>query len=63
VAAVVNLARQLGVDVTVDGVQTEDDLRATADAGCKLAQGGLFCGPAVPERFEAYLDSRRSSTI
>jgi diguanylate cyclase (GGDEF)-like protein/PAS domain S-box-containing protein len=61
VAAVVNLARQLGVDVAVDGVCDEQELQTVADAGCHLAQGPLFCPPSVPERLEAYLDTQRTA--
>jgi diguanylate cyclase (GGDEF)-like protein/PAS domain S-box-containing protein len=55
-AAVVNLAQQLGVEVSVQGVRNESELRAAINAGCRLGQGDLFCPPAVPERLEAYLD-------
>ncbi|MFG2045192.1 EAL domain-containing protein [Dactylosporangium sp. NPDC048998] len=61
VAAVVNLARQLGVDVAVDGVRDDDEQRTIAAAGCRLAQGPLFCAPSVPERVEAYLDTQRTT--
>jgi EAL domain-containing protein (putative c-di-GMP-specific phosphodiesterase class I) len=63
VAAVVNLAEQLGVEVAVSGVRTEPELRASVNAGCRLGQGDLFCPPAVTERLEAYLDSHRSATF
>jgi len=63
VAAVVNLAEQLGVEVAVSGVRTEPELRASVNAGCRLGQGELFCPPAVPERLEAYLDTHRSATF
>ncbi|WP_426504297.1 EAL domain-containing protein [Dactylosporangium sp. McL0621] len=61
VAAVVNLARQLGVDVAVDGVEEDAELTTITAAGCRLAQGALFCASAVPERLEAYLDSQRTA--
>ncbi|MGI5242976.1 EAL domain-containing protein [Dactylosporangium sp. CA-139066] len=60
VTAVVNLARQLGVEVAVEGVQQEAELRTITSAGCHLAQGPLFCPPSVPERLEAYLDAQRA---
>ncbi|MER7283303.1 EAL domain-containing protein [Dactylosporangium sp. NPDC000244] len=60
VAAVVNLARQLGVEVAVDGVRDDAELATITAAGCRLAQGSLFCAPSVPERLEAYLDTRRT---
>ncbi|MFD0576232.1 EAL domain-containing protein [Dactylosporangium darangshiense] len=60
VGAVVNLARQLGVEVAVDDVQQEAELRAITTAGCHLAQGSVFCPPCVPERLEAYLDTQRA---
>ncbi|MEU7871288.1 EAL domain-containing protein [Dactylosporangium sp. NPDC049140] len=59
VAAVVNLARQLGVEVAVDGVEADTELTTITAAGCRLAQGALFCASAVPERLEAYLDAQR----
>ncbi|WP_432973437.1 EAL domain-containing protein [Dactylosporangium sp. CA-233914] len=61
VAAVVNLARQLGIDVAVDGVRDDEELRTLTAAGCRLAQGTLFCGASVPERLEAYLDTQRAA--
>ncbi|HTJ36616.1 MAG TPA: EAL domain-containing protein [Dactylosporangium sp.] len=60
VGAVVNLARQLGVEVAVDDVQQEAELQAITTAGCHLAQGTVFCPPCVPERLEAYLDTQRA---
>ncbi|GAA3452530.1 hypothetical protein GCM10018962_43630 [Dactylosporangium matsuzakiense] len=60
VAAVVNLARQLGVEVAVDGVRDDEELETITAAGCRLAQGSLFCAASVPERMEAYLDTQRA---
>jgi EAL domain-containing protein (putative c-di-GMP-specific phosphodiesterase class I) len=61
VAAVVNLARQLGVEVAVDGVRDDEELASITAAGCRLAQGSRFCASSVPERLEAYLDTQRTS--
>ncbi|WP_433205218.1 EAL domain-containing protein [Dactylosporangium sp. CS-047395] len=61
VAAVVNLARQLGVEVAVNDVRDDQELTTITAAGCRLAQGSLFCATSVPERLEAYLDAQRTT--
>jgi diguanylate cyclase (GGDEF)-like protein/PAS domain S-box-containing protein len=61
VEAVVGFARQLGVDVAVDGLTSEAELFAALSAGCLLGQGDLFSQPLPPEHLEAYLDQHRTS--
>jgi diguanylate cyclase (GGDEF)-like protein len=52
VAAVVSLARDLGLHVTAEGVETEGQAERLRELGCPLAQGFYFGRPAPAE----YLD-------
>jgi len=51
------LARQLGVPVVAEGVETEDNLRMVRELGCEYAQGYFFARPmqatAVAELIES----------
>jgi EAL domain-containing protein (putative c-di-GMP-specific phosphodiesterase class I) len=49
VASIVELAHGLGLTVTAEGVETEDQLRYLADVGCDVAQGYLVGTPLAPE--------------
>jgi EAL domain-containing protein (putative c-di-GMP-specific phosphodiesterase class I) len=46
VAAIVSLARALGIDAIAEGVESEEQATMLADLGCPLAQGFLFGVPA-----------------
>jgi diguanylate cyclase (GGDEF)-like protein len=48
VRAVIALSRELGMATTAEGVETVDQLRSLARAGCTVVQGYLFSQP-VPE--------------
>jgi diguanylate cyclase (GGDEF)-like protein/PAS domain S-box-containing protein len=61
VAAVVNLAQQIGVTVAATGLESAPDLAAAEAAGCRYVQGDLLCRPVLAEHVEAYLDSHRST--
>ena len=47
IVGVVTMARQLGVAVIAEGVETEDELTTLRAAGIRLFQGYLFAKPAV----------------
>lgn len=47
IQAVVGLASQLGIRVTVEGVETEEQRNLLSHVGCRIGQGYLF-GAAVP---------------
>jgi diguanylate cyclase (GGDEF)-like protein len=52
---IVQLARDLGLQVTAEGVETAEQLQLLADAGCQVFQGFLF-SPALPaEQVEAFV--------
>jgi len=51
VTAIVQLARNLGMEAYAEGIETEEQLRFVVDAGCTRGQGFLFSravpGPAI----------------
>jgi len=49
VAAIVELAHALGLEVVAEGVEEHVQLDALVDLGCDRAQGFLFAHPAPPE--------------
>ena len=46
VRGVVALARELGIDLVAEGVETHEQLEALAEAGCRLVQGHLLARPS-----------------
>jgi diguanylate cyclase (GGDEF)-like protein len=52
VAAVIGLAHGLRMQVTAEGVETDEQLRFLLDNGCDEMQGYLFSQPIPPEEFE-----------
>ena len=48
VAAVLGIGRRLGIKMTAEGVETEEQLSYLQEAGCDIAQGYLVGRPAVP---------------
>jgi len=51
--AVIRLGQILGLAVTAEGVETEEQLEFLARHGCDEAQGYYFSPPLAPEAFEA----------
>jgi EAL domain-containing protein (putative c-di-GMP-specific phosphodiesterase class I) len=47
VASIVGLGRSLSVDITAEGVETNEQVTLLKAAGCNIAQGFLF---GVPQR-------------
>lgn len=52
VAAITNLARELGMEVTAEGVETEEQLIILKAAGCTNAQGYFFARPHPHSQIE-----------
>jgi EAL domain-containing protein (putative c-di-GMP-specific phosphodiesterase class I) len=50
VRSTIDLARNLGLHVTAEGVETEDAIAQLATMGCELAQGYGLCRPVSAER-------------
>jgi diguanylate cyclase (GGDEF)-like protein len=66
VAAIVDIARSLGLQVIAEGVEGEVQLDRLRELGCHAAQGYLFSGPMHGEDFAAFLageDDPRSAAV
>jgi diguanylate cyclase (GGDEF)-like protein len=55
VAAIVEIARSLGLQVVAEGVEGEVQLERLRELGCHAVQGYLFSGPLHGEAFAAFL--------
>ena len=49
VRAIIGMAKTLGMAVTAEGVETEEQLEALVEEGCDLIQGYLFSGPVTSD--------------
>jgi len=49
---IIQLARQLDIEVVAEGVETEAQAAFLRDSGCDLVQGYLFARPMPPEEME-----------
>lgn len=57
VRTIVGLAKDLGLGLIAEGVETQEQAKRLLEAGCSTAQGFLY-SPAVPQdQFEAMLES------
>ncbi|WP_413283053.1 EAL domain-containing protein [Vibrio sp. MA40-2] len=56
VRSVMSLAKQLGITVSADGVETEEQFELLKAEGCQLFQGWYFEKPLQVEEFEQKLD-------
>ncbi|MEA2278022.1 MAG: hypothetical protein QOC78_2982 [Solirubrobacteraceae bacterium] len=62
VAAIVEIARSLHLQVIAEGVEGEAQLERLAALGCHGAQGYLFSGPVRGDAFAAFLASEKPRT-
>jgi diguanylate cyclase (GGDEF)-like protein/PAS domain S-box-containing protein len=58
VRAIVSMAHSLGLRVTAEGVETEEQLRRVRASDCDRAQGFLFSSPSRPEAVTDLMRSR-----
>ena len=59
VRATIGLARELGIEVIAEGVETEAQLRLLQAWGCREVQGYYFARPQTPGRLEPLLRAGR----
>ncbi len=57
-ANVVAMARELGLTVIAEGVETPVELATVHSAGCLIVQGYFYCSPVTPDRLNHLLGSR-----
>ena len=62
IRAVIGLSHELGIATTAEGVETPDQLRALARAGCSAIQGYLFSKPVPLSDIPALLHSMPKPT-
>ncbi len=60
VKAIINLSRDLGMEVTAEGVETEQQLRLLDALGCKHGQGYYFSCPVPPDQAEILIARSRA---
>ncbi len=53
VRAIITLARELGVEVIAEGIESRRQLDFMKEAGCKYGQGFLFSRPLAPQGIQA----------
>lgn len=55
VELVLDIAKNLGVLVVAEGVETEDELKLLKEAGCDIIQGYYFSKPIPPEEMSRFV--------
>jgi diguanylate cyclase (GGDEF)-like protein len=53
--AIVELGRALGLEIVVEGIETQAQARWFSSLGCKFAQGFYFAPPLTPAEADVYL--------
>ncbi|MCY1151282.1 MAG: EAL domain-containing protein, partial [Sphaerochaetaceae bacterium] len=54
---IVNIARELNLDLIAEGVETKEDLESLKEIGCNKAQGYYYAKPMNAKDFEKMLKS------
>jgi diguanylate cyclase (GGDEF)-like protein/PAS domain S-box-containing protein len=63
IRAIVTLARQLGLRVVAEGVETKEELELLCRLGCDLVQGYLFSKPMTADACEIFLRQAFSGSV
>ena len=58
VRAIIELAHNLGLQATAEGIETEEMRRMLLDFGCDMAQGYLFARPMPAGALKGWVDGR-----
>ena len=59
--AIVTLAHAMDIEVTAEGVETEDQARILGELGCNTLQGFLFSGGVKPEKISEIFADRANA--
>ena len=62
-AAIIDLARNMGITSIAEGVDRVDQLQILRDRGCDEAQGYLFCRAMAPSQLSTWLARPHSGTV
>jgi diguanylate cyclase (GGDEF)-like protein len=54
-STILAMAESLGLDVTAEGIETEEQLAFLQARGCEFGQGHLLARPMAPRQFETWL--------
>ena len=63
VGSIVNLARELGMGVIAEGVETQQQAKHLLALDCPHAQGYLFSRPLTAKEAHAYLSKQPSAVL
>ncbi|KQW26953.1 diguanylate cyclase [Rhizobium sp. Root274] len=63
VTAMVSLGQSLGLDIVVEGVETQEDAAVLARLGCTMAQGYLFARPMPPKALSTWIAEHQPTTV
>ncbi|MEL6341313.1 MAG: EAL domain-containing protein, partial [Myxococcota bacterium] len=55
ISAILSLGQQLNLEVTAEGIETDEQLAFIEERGCHRAQGYLFCRPVSAAKIEELL--------
>jgi EAL domain-containing protein (putative c-di-GMP-specific phosphodiesterase class I) len=58
---IISVARNLGMGLIAEGVETGAQLRFLEAHGCEHAQGYLFSRPLPPQQLAAFIDAHRDA--
>ncbi len=60
ITAILDLGTALGMDVVVEGIETEEQRSFLVERGCRLAQGFLLARPVPAGELRALLEGARA---
>ena len=63
IAAIVSMGRSLGLTVTAEGIETEDQSRELRRFGCESFQGYLFSAPVSAAEISRMLEAEQAAVI
>lgn len=63
IQSAIQIARLLGLQTVIEGVETSDVLRTLRELGCDIIQGFYFSWPLRQEDFETYLQEHETAPL
>lgn len=62
IAAVVEMARGIGISTVAEGIETQEQLEVLRDVGCDMVQGYVYSKPLSVPEFDAWADQVEKRT-